>query len=906
MKDYKDTLLMPKTNFPMRGNLGKNEPNRFKFWEDNDVYTKRLEQNKENPHYVLPDGPPYANGDIHIGHALNKVLKDIIVRDKSMRGFYTRYVPGWDTHGLPIESALTNKENVDRKSLSLVEFREKCADYAMRQVDRQRDQFKRLGILGEWEKPYLTLDKKYEASQLEVFADMVDKDLIFKGLKPVFWSPSSETALAEAEIEYHDKKSPSIYFKFDAVETGAFEESFSFLIWTTTPWTLPANLAIAVHESLDYVFAKVEGETYVFAEALKDTLAKELNIESFEVIRTVKGSELVGLSYKHPLYDRVSPVLLGHHVTVESGTGIVHIAPGHGEDDFIIGQQNGLAVLCPVDGRGHMTEEAGPYNGMFIDKCSKEVVKDLEANKHLLKMSWITHSYPHDWRTKQPVIFRATDQWFASIDNLKKDLLSEVNEIEWIPSWGKTRMENMVKDRESWCISRQRAWGVPIPVFYHENNDPILDADIIRHVAQLFEQHGSNIWFEWEAKDLLPKDFKDSRSPNGAFRKETDILDVWFDSGTSHKGGMTDFDMPYPADLYIEGSDQYRGWFNSSLSTGIASKGTSPYKACLTHGFVLDGDGRKMSKSMGNVVDPIKVMNQLGADILRLWVASVDYQADVRISDQMMKQVSESYRKIRNTLRFMLGSVHDFNVNDDTVNFEDMPEIDRYMLMKLDDMITKVNGFYVDYAFDDVTRTINNFVTREISAFYLDYTKDILYIEKAQDPVRKSAQTVIYKTLVAMLKLLTPIIPHTTEEAYQELPGRTKESIYLENMPEGEHSKDNALVKKYDQFMKIRDHALKALEEARNEKIIGKSLQAKLVLYPNNETKILLNSVHDLERLFIVSDVSVEAEGKGKYAFENLSIDVLKAEGETCARCWMVTNINEEELCERCDTVVNH
>jgi len=905
MKDYKDTLLMPKTEFPMRGNLGKNEPNRYTFWLENEIYEKRLKQNKDNPDFVLPDGPPYANGDIHIGHALNKVLKDMIVRDKSMRGFYTRYVPGWDTHGLPIESALTNKEKVDRKSMSLVEFREKCEDYALRQVDRQRDQFKRLGILGEWDKPYLTLDKKYESSQLKVFADMVEHNLIFKGLKPVFWSPSSETALAEAEIEYHDKKSPSIYFKFDAVEKGAFEEDFSFLIWTTTPWTLPANLAVAVHENLDYVFANVDGEVYVFAEALKDELTETLNFKSVEVIRTVKGHELVGLTYKHPLYDRVSPILLGHHVTVESGTGLVHIAPGHGEDDFIIGQQNKLAVLCPVDGRGHMTKESGPYEGMFIEKCSKEVVKDLDANDHLLKMNWITHSYPHDWRTKQPVIFRATDQWFASIETLKASLLEEVKAVKWIPSWGETRMENMIKDREAWCISRQRAWGVPIPVFYHENNDPILDAEIIRHVANLFEEYGSNIWFEWEAKDLLPKDYQDERSPNRAFKKETDILDVWFDSGTSHRGGMTDFNMPYPADLYIEGSDQYRGWFNSSLSTGVASRGESPYRSVLTHGFVLDGDGRKMSKSMGNVVDPLKVMNQLGADILRLWVASVDYQADVRISDNMMKQVSETYRKIRNTLRFMLGSVNDFDKTNDTVAFNDMPETDQYMMMKLDEMVTKVNGYYVEYAFDDVTRTINNFVTRELSAFYLDYTKDILYIEKAHDPMRKSAQTVIYKSLVAMLKLLTPIIPHTTEEAYLVLPGKEKESVYLENMPEGENDKDQAILDKYDRFMKVRDHVLKALEEARNAKIIGKSLQAKLVLYPQNDTVELLNAMHDLVRLFIVSDVEIKEQGDGAYKFENLSIDVLKAEGETCARCWMVTSVNEDELCDRCETVVN-
>jgi isoleucyl-tRNA synthetase len=905
MKDYKDTLLMPNTEFPMRGNLGQNEPTRYKTWEEEKIYEARLKKNASNEAFVLPDGPPYANGDIHIGHALNKVLKDIIVRDKSMRGFYTRYVPGWDTHGLPIESALTNKEKVNRKALTLVEFREKCEAYALKQVDRQREQFKRLGILGEWENPYLTLDKDYESSQLKVFASMVEKGLIFKGLKPVFWSPSSETALAEAEIEYHDKKSPSIYVKFKAVDKGSFEHDFYFLIWTTTPWTIPANLAVAVNEALDYVYAKVDGEYYVFALELLETLKQKLGFESVEILHTLKGLELLNLTYKHPLYDRVSPILLGHHVTTESGTGLVHTAPGHGEDDFIIGQANGLEVLCPVDGAGYMTRESGKYEGLFIEDCSKEVVKDLDASNHLLKMEWITHSYPHDWRTKQPVIFRATDQWFASIESLKNDMLKAVKEVDWIPSWGEVRMENMIKDREAWCISRQRAWGVPIPVFYHEDNTPILDADVIKHVAKLFSEHGSNIWFTWEARELLPEDFDDQgRSPNKNYRKETDILDVWFDSGTSHHGGMKDFDMPYPASLYLEGSDQYRGWFNSSLSTGIAATGESPYKSVLTHGFVLDGNGRKMSKSLGNVVDPIKVMNQLGADILRLWVASVDYQSDVRISDKMMKQVSEHYRKLRNTFRFMLGALDGFDPKEDQVKFDALPEVDQYMLLKLSDLTRRIDKAYNAYQFDDVTRLVTNFVTRELSAFYLDYTKDILYIEKEKSQARLSAQTVIYTILDALLKVMTPIIPHTTDEAYAYLPGKKEVSVYLENMPTLAYPENEALMKKYDQFMQVRDHVLKALEEARNEKIIGKSLQAHVVLYPNESLKAFLESFEALYKLFIVSKVSIK-EGKGQYDFNTLSIDVFEAEGDTCARCWHVREINEEELCERCEKVVN-
>ncbi len=905
MKDYKDTLHMPKTDFPMRGNLGKNEPHRQTFWEDNDIYNARLEKNKDNTPYVLPDGPPYANGNIHIGHALNKILKDMIVRDKSMRGFYTRYVPGWDTHGLPIESALTKNEGIDRKAMSLVDFRKACADYALRQVDNQRDQFKRLGILGEWESPYLTLDKKYESSQLEVFADMVEKDLIFKGLKPVFWSPSSETALAEAEIEYHDKKSPSIYFAFDAVNTGRFAAPFKFLAWTTTPWTIPANLAIAVSEAIDYTFIKADGTVYVLATALLDSLKTTLAWQNVEVLEHIKGKDLIGLTYNHPLYNRESPIVPGHHVTIESGTGLVHIAPGHGEDDFIIGQQQNLEVLCPVDGRGHMTKESGRYEGMFIEKCSKAVVEDLKESGHLLKMEWISHAYPHDWRTKQPVIFRATDQWFASIETLKAALLKEVDAVTWIPAWGKVRMENMIKDRDSWCISRQRAWGVPIPVFYHENGEAILDGDIIRHVASLFAKHGSNIWFEWDGKDLLPEGYKSEKSPNGAFQKETDILDVWFDSGTSHKGGMTDFGLGYPADLYIEGSDQYRGWFNSSLTTGLASKGKAPYKAVLTHGFVLDGQGKKMSKSLGNVVDPLKVMDQLGADILRLWVASVDYQADVRISDKMIKQVSETYRKIRNTIRFMLGTLSDFDFDKHGVSYEAMNATDRYMLIKLDQLIGDANQDYAKYAYDEVTRNLNRFATRELSAFYLDYIKDIVYIEDKNDPVRRSAQTVVYQTVKAYLTLLTPILPHTTEEAYQTFSGKKEKSIYLENMPEPQGYEDTGLMQKYDAFLKVRDNVLKALEDARNEKIIGKSLAAHVVLYPKDDnTKALLDSMPDLARLFIVSHVTIATENSGTFDFEHLSIDIEKAEGETCARCWQVGQINTDELCPRCESVL--
>jgi len=906
MNDYKDSLLLPKTKFPMRGNLGNNEPKMHEEWNELDLYNKRLAKNKKNTEYVLHDGPPYANGNIHIGHALNKVLKDFVIRSKSMQGFYTRYVPGWDTHGLPIETALVKTKKINRNLIDKVEFRKMCAEYALEQVDKQRGQFKRLGILGEWDNPYITLNAKYEASQLRIFAQMVEKGLIFKGLKPIFWSPSSETALAEAEIEYHDKKSPSIYVAMDAVEkNGVFEEDFQYLIWTTTPWTIPANLAIAVGEQLLYSFIKVNDKVnYLVATDLITELTALFEWKKVEIIKEVKGLVLEGMTYKHPLYDRISPIVLGHHVTVEGGTGLVHTAPGHGEDDFIIGQKYGLDVLCPVDSKGYMTKEAMQYEGQFIEECNKSVVKDLDELGYLLKMVWITHSYPHDWRTKKPVIFRATAQWFASIESLKDDMLKEIKNVTWYPKWGELRMTNMVKDRKAWCISRQRTWGVPIPVFYNEDGTEILDKTVIDHVAQVFEKEGSNAWYTKTATELLPAGYTNPASPNGNFTKETDILDVWFDSGTSHHGGMKDYGYPYPSDLYLEGSDQYRGWFNSSLSTGVASIGKSPYKTCLTHGFVLDGDGKKMSKSLGNVIDPLKIMKQSGADILRLWVASVDSQSDVRISNDMMKQVSESYRKIRNTIRFMLGNLFDFDPLKDRVEFNKLNEVDKYVTLKLNNLIKETTNHYDHFEFDSVYRDITNFVTRELSAFYLDFTKDILYIEKADNRDRRSIQTVLYDITTSLLKLLTPFIPHTTNEAYKHLPYQEFENMYLENMPEYQELGNDELITKYENFMLVRDNVLKALEVARNEKVIGKSFNAKLTLYPEGKVKELLESMNaNLGQMFIVSQFEMK-KGKGTYEFNNLSIDVEKADGETCDRCWQIVEHTHNGLCQRCEEII--
>jgi isoleucyl-tRNA synthetase len=914
--DYKETLLMPKTDFPMRGNLPKREPEIQKKWDEMDIYKKVQERTKGRPLFILHDGPPYANGDIHMGHALNKILKDFIVRYKSMTGYCAPYVPGWDTHGLPIEQALTNK-GVNRKEMSIAEFRKLCEEYAYEQINNQREQFKRLGVRGDWENPYITLKPEYEAQQIKVFGEMAKKGYIYKGLKPVYWSPSSESALAEAEIEYKDKRSPSIYVAFSVKDgKGVLDEGTKIVIWTTTPWTIPANLGIAVHPELDYVVVKVDNEHFVVAEALLEEVAKTVEWESYEVVKTVKGAELEYVVAKHPLYDRDSLVILGDHVTTDSGTGCVHTAPGHGEDDFRVGQQYGLDVLCPVDEKGYMTNEAPGFEGLFYDDANKPITQKLEEVGALLKLQFITHSYPHDWRTKKPVIFRATAQWFASIDKFRDELLEAVKETKWVPAWGETRLYNMIRDRGDWCISRQRAWGVPIPVFYAENGEAIITDETIEHVANLFREHGSNVWFEREAKDLLPEGFTHPGSPNGKFTKETDIMDVWFDSGSSHQAVLVERDdLDRPADLYLEGSDQYRGWFNSSLTTAVAVTGKAPYKGVLSHGFALDGEGRKMSKSLGNVVVPAKVMNQLGADILRLWVASVDYQADVRVSDAILKQVAEVYRKIRNTFRFLLGNLADFDPTKDKVAYEQLREVDQFMLVKLNKLIKHVREAYETYEYASIYHAVNNFCTLDLSAFYLDYAKDILYCEAPNNHERRSMQTVLYESLVALAKLMSPIISHTADEVWSYIPGVEEESVQLTDMPEYvDLPNADQLEEKWNAFMKIRDDVLKALEEARNEKVIGKSLQAKLTLYVNDKTKQLLNSIEEnLEQLFIVSAFevagTVEEAPENALKLEHATIVVEKAEGETCERCWNVTKDvgadNEHPtLCQRCATVV--
>lgn len=907
-KDFKDTLLIPKTDFPMRGNLGKKEPDMQVDWDKNNLYEKVLNKNKSKTKYFLHDGPPYANGSIHAGHALNKILKDFIVRYKNMNGFYAPYLPGWDTHGLPIENALSKSKKVNRKEMDLAKFRNLCKEYALEQIEIQKVQFKRLGILGDWDNPYITLDKEYEAAQYRVFNEMVKKGLIYKGLKPVYWSPSSETALAEAEIEYKDVVSPSIYIAMDAVDTlDKLPKNTKFVIWTTTPWTIPANLAIAVGSDIEYTLIKTNGNFYLVGRERLEALKELLDWKKVTNIQNIFGWELEGMTYKHPLYDRISPIIIGDHVTTEDGTGLVHTAPGHGEEDFIVGQKYNLKVYCPVDERGLMTEEAGErFAGLYVDKANPEIIDALYEAKSLLGKFDMTHSYPHDWRTKKPVIFRATPQWFASIEIIRDEILKEIQTIKWYPSWGSVRLSNMIKDRGSWCISRQRTWGVPIPAFYTEKGTAILDPEVIDYFSKIVEKEGSNAWYTKEVNELLPPGYTHPDSPNNIFRKETDIMDVWFDSGSSHHGGMLERGFGYPADIYIEGSDQYRGWFNSSLITGVATKGESPYKTLVSHGFVLDGDGKKMSKSQGNVVDPNKIANTLGSDIFRLWVASVDYQADVRLSNDLIKQVSESYRKVRNTMKFLLGNLFDYDNKKDKQDFNKLNDLDKYVLVKNNKLIKEVIEAYDEFKFDIVYRKITNFATF-VSSFYLDPAKDVLYIDEANSQERRNIQTVIFKVLDTLVKLLAPLIPHTTSEVYSHIPNIDRlDDVYLLDMPKVENlSFENEIL--MNDFLLLREDVLKALENARNDKIIGKSLKAHIKLYPKDKVKELFDKLNiNFKQAFIVSKLEVLDSGFGAYKGTDISIDVLPAEGTTCDRCWQVVDeVNDEGICTRCEEVVS-
>ena len=910
----KETLQLGKTAFPMRGNLPNREAEWQKDWEKKGLYEQRQKLNEGKPTFVLHDGPPYANGNIHLGHSLNKISKDIIIRSKSMSGFRSPYVPGWDTHGLPIEQVLTNK-GVKRKEMTVAEYREKCKEYALSQVDKQRNDFKRLGVSGDWEHPYITLDPEYEAAEIRVFGKMAEKGYIYKGLKPIYWSPSSESSLAEAEIEYKDVKSPSIYVAFNVADgKGLLDNETAFVIWTTTPWTLPANLGISVNPDFTYVEVKADGRKFVIAKDLLTTVKEAIGWEEVEVLREFSGEKLDRMTAQHPFYDRTSLVMLGDHVTLDAGTGLVHTAPGHGEDDYIVSRKYDLPVISPVDSRGVFTDEAPGFEGIFYDKANPMITELLEEKGALLKLDFFTHSYPHDWRTKKPVIYRATPQWFASISKFRQDILDEVEKVDWLIPWGKTRLYNMIRDRGDWVISRQRAWGVPLPIFYAENGEAIITPETIEHVANLFAEHGSNIWFMREAKELLPAGFTHPGSQNGEFTKETDIMDVWFDSGSSHEGVLREREeLTFPADMYLEGSDQYRGWFNSSITTSVAINGVAPYKSIISQGMVLDGEGRKMSKSLGNTILPEKVINQMGADILRLWVSSVDAEADVRVSMDILNQVSEVYRKIRNTMRFLLANTSDFNPAEHTVAYADLRSVDKYMTVRLNQVIQEIreNG-YEKYNFMHIYRTVMNFLTVDLSSFYLDFAKDVVYIEAENDYQRSCMQTVFYQTLVSLTKLLTPIIPHTAEEIWSFLQ-EEEEYVQLAEFPGYEtFTNEEELMDTWAAFMDFRDNVLKALEEARHSKLIGKSLEAKVTVYPNEQIRQLMTAVDaDIAQLLIVSDFEVSKEVAPSEAvqFEDMAILVEKAEGETCDRCRSVRqDVGSDEklptLCGRCAHIV--
>lgn len=911
----KETLNLGKTKFSMRGNLPKKEPQRQAEWEENHVYEQRLAKNKDNQPFVLHDGPPYANGNIHIGHAMNKISKDIIIRSKAMEGYYAPYVPGWDTHGLPIEQAVTNS-GVDRKALSTATFRKICQEYATKQVDQQRKDFKRLGVSGEWENPYVTYRKDFEAQEIRVFGKMAENGLIYQGNKPVYWSPSSESTLAEAEIEYKDVETPSIYVAYKAKETfGKLPSDTEFVIWTTTPWTLPASMGISVHPRITYVLVEIGTLHYLVAKDLLQSLVGKFEWEDYQIVQEIQGKELDRMVAQHPFYDRDILVMNGEHVTTDTGTGLVHTAPGHGEDDYQIGKAYGLEILSPLNDQGCFTEEAPGFEGMFYEEGNKLAISIVKEKGALLKLEYFTHSYPHDWRTKKPVIFRALPQWFCSVDKIREKTLSIINhEVKWWHPSGQKRIYNMIRDRGDWVISRQRVWGVPLPIFYAEDGTPIITPETTEYVAQLFEKYGSNVWFEREAKDLLPEGFTSEHSPNGQFTKEKDIMDVWFDSGSSWAGVLENEEhLVYPADMYLEGSDQYRGWFNSSLLTSVAVNGQAPYKQVISQGFVNDGEGRKMSKSLGNTVSPNDVCDQRGADILRLWVTSVDSRYDVRISDDILAQVSESYRKIRNTLRFMLGNLSDFDVKANSVSYQDLDPIDQFILVELDHLVEEVREAYDQFEFNTIIQQILNFLTQMMSSFYLDYSKDVTYIELADDPKRRNMQTVMYQVTKKLTILLTPIIPHTTEEIWEFLQ-EEEDYAQLANFPEVEHYENaEELSTFWHKFLQFRDATNRTLETARNEKVIGKSLEARLHIYADADCQSFLEAVGENLRIYLmVSQLEIldqaQAPSSADY-YEGFKLVVTPAEGQVCERCrGIYPSVGSCEqaptLCQRCAQIV--
>ena len=932
MADYKDTLNLPKTAFPMKANLPRTEPEILKRWEGERLYERILEARKGRPKYILHDGPPYANGSIHIGHALNKILKDIVCRVKTMSGHYVKFVPGWDCHGLPIELQVDRALGGRKAGIGKVEIRKRCREYAQRYVEIQKEEFKRLGVFGTWERPYLTMDYGYEATILKEFGRFVERGLVYRGKKPVHWCASCMTALAEAEVEYEEKESPSIYVKFPLLtlpEGEPFDHLRGLkgyiLIWTTTPWTLPANLSVAVNPSVEYAAVKVrwEGkdEVWILARDLVEPLMERLKTP-YSVEATISGKDLEGLSYRHPFLERESKVIPGDHVTVDTGTGCVHIAPGHGQEDYELGLRYNLPILAPVDHRGRFTEEVGEWSGLPVFEANPLIIDRLRKEGVLVMDEKVRHSYPHCWRCKKPVIFRATEQWFISIDKegLREKALEEIDRTLWIPAWGRDRIYNMVLHRPDWCISRQRAWGVPIAVFYCKGcGEVLLDKEIIERVVKVFEEGGADEWFTRDARDLLPPDTRCPRCGGDDFEKEEDILDVWFDSGVSFAAVLEkDGELGFPADLYLEGSDQHRGWFHSSLLASVGTRGKAPYKAVLTHGFVVDGEGRKMSKSLGNVISPQEVIKEHGAEILRLWVAAEDYREDMRLSKEIIARLIEAYRRIRNTCRFILGNLHDFDPERDSIPYTDLMDIDRWALTRVGNLIEKTKGAYERFEFHTVYHSIHNFCIVDMSNLYLDILKDRLYTWRRESQGRRSAQTVLFETINALVRLLAPILPFTAEEVWSHMPpfpGK-EASVHMAMMPEvREEWMDEGIMRDWDTLLAIRRDVTKALEGARRSDLIGSSLEAAVVLDPPEGMKgFVEDHLHLFRELFIVSQVSlgrtddcrVRLDGE---AVKGLKVGVDRAEGEKCQRCW---NYSKEvgrfeahpDVCERCIEVL--
>ena len=921
--DYNKTLNLPKTDFPMRASLPQREPEFLKKWNENDQYKKLMDYNEGKPLFVLHDGPPYANGDIHIGHALNKTLKDFIVRYKNMTGFKSPFVPGWDTHGLPTELAARKKAGITAESnISDLELRKICRDTALGYVNLQRESFKRMGIIAEWDNPYITLKKEFEQEQIKVFANMASKGYIYKGLKPVYWCSDCNTALAEAEIEYAEDSCHSIYVKFKVTEDfgkltalGAELDKTYFVIWTTTTWTLPANVAICVGPNYEYSLLKANGENYVMATDLAPVAMADAGITDYETVGIIRGDELEYMKTAHPFIDRTSLVIVGDHVTLESGTGCVHTAPGHGVDDFIVCKKYPeIPIVVPVDNKGVLTEEAGQFAGLTTEEANKPIAEYLDKIGALFALKKIKHQYPHCWRCHKPVIFRATSQWFCSVDDFKDAAVKAAEDVKWYPEWGKDRLQSMVLERADWCISRQRKWGVPIPVVYCKDcGKEIIDDGVMQKVSDIFGKEGSDAWYAHDAEYFLPEGFKCPHcGKSNGFEKESDIMDVWFDSGSSHAAVCRK--RPYlkwPADVYLEGADQYRGWFQSSLLTSVAAGDGAPYKQIITHGWTVDGEGRKMSKSLGNGIAPQEIISKYGADILRLWVASADYHADIRISPEILKQISDNYRKIRNTARYCLGNLYDFDPDKDMVSNDELEELDKYALMKLDEVIAIARKGYDEYEYHTTAHALHNFCVVDMSNFYFDVLKDRLYTTAPDSKSRRAAQTVLYKVLDALTLILAPILAFTCDEIWTAMKhdkSRNPEGPLFNSIPTADYIEtDEAFIAKWDRIHEIRTDVQKALELARNEKVIGKPLEAKVTLYADGELADFLKSeLKSLPEIFITSAVEIaDGEGEFKGDVKGLSITVNKADGEKCERCWKFSDTVGQDsehptLCAHC------